>query len=303
MRAKGWVNFCMMTIRKTIPSAPLREYVRNYELRALEWKSSVGVRPLPARAAQLLIFHLADRLGCQLLDHRSGKTLVTPPAGVAGPQTFRAWDALWRGQFRDFVVSFQPAGFYRLFGLPMIELADRTYEASELMGTGVRRLHEQLYQCPTLNDMARVAESFLMARLGGARRFHAVQTAATMILTRRGHVKLDDLVYDSGLSQRQFERKFAEQIGMGPKHYCRVARLNYVLRLKEAQPDRTWTELAYEGGYFDQTHLVKDFKLLAGATPTEFSRLIAEGFAVPCPSESVEGVGFLLSECRARQLD
>lgn len=274
----------MMRIRKKIPSGPFREYVRHFELRELEWKGSVGVRPLPARPAQLLIFHLADQLGCQLLDHRSGKTLVTPPAGVMGPQTFRAVDALWRGQFRDFAVSFQPTGFYRLFGLPIIELADRTCEASEVMGAGVRLLHEQLYRCPTLNDMARAAEGFLLERLAAARPYHAVQTAATVILTHHGHVELEDLVHETGLSQRQFERKFAEQIGMGPKHYCRVARLNYVLRLKETRPDRTWTELCYEGGYFDQTHLVKDFKLLAGAAPTEFCRLIAEGFAVSCPS-------------------
>lgn len=273
-----------MRIRKKIPSGPFREYVRHFELRELEWKDSVGVRPLPARPAQLLIFHLADREGSQLLDHRSGKTLVTPPAGIMGPQTFRAVDALWRGRFRDFAVSFQPTGFYRLFGVPMIDLADRIYEASELMGTRVRLLHEQLYQCPTLNDMARTTEGFLLGWLAAARQYHAVQAAATVILTRHGHVELDDLVHEAGLSQRQFERKFAEQIGMGPKHYCRVARLNYILRLKEARPDRTWTELSYEGGYFDQMHLVKDFKLLAGATPTEFSRLIAEGFTVPCRS-------------------
>lgn len=267
-----------MRIRKTIPSAPLREYVLHYELRELEWKDSVGVRPLPARPAQFLIFHLADQLGCQLFDHRSGNTVATPPAGVTGPQTFRTWDALWQGRFRDFAVSFQPTGFYRLFGVPMIELADRLYEASELMGNEVRLLHEQLHRCPTLNDMARATERFLLEWVTAARQYHAVQTAAKVIITRHGRVELDDLVHEAGLSQRQFERKFAEQIGMGPKHYCRVARLNYVLRLKEARPDRTWTELSYEGEYFDQNHMIKDFKALAGTAPSEFFRLIDEGF-------------------------
>ena len=135
----------MMTIRKTLPSAAFREYVRHFELRELVVTGRVGVRPLPARPAQLLIFHLADRLGCQLLDHRSGKTLGTPPAGVMGPQTWRAVDALWKGNFRDFVVSFQPGGFHRLFGLPMSELTDRVYEASELVGGEVHVLHEQLH--------------------------------------------------------------------------------------------------------------------------------------------------------------
>jgi hypothetical protein len=62
-----------------------------------------------------------------------------------GPQTWRAVDALWKGNFRDFVVSFQPGGFHRLFGLPMSELTDRVYEASELVGGEVHVLHEQLH--------------------------------------------------------------------------------------------------------------------------------------------------------------
>jgi hypothetical protein len=122
----------MMTIRKTLPSPPFREYVRHFELRELVVKGRVGVRPLPARSAQLLVFHLADQSGSQIFDHRSRKTLRTPPAGVIGPQTFRAVDALWKGNFRDFVVSFQPSGFYRLFSLPMLHAASQIQDSSDL---------------------------------------------------------------------------------------------------------------------------------------------------------------------------
>lgn len=268
-----------MTIRKTLPSPAFREYVRHFELRELVVKGRVGIRPLPARSAQLLIFHLADHSGSQLFDHRSGKTLMTPPAGVMGPQTFRAVDALWKGNFRDFVVSFQPSGFHRLFSLSMTELTDRVYEASELMGGEVCLLHERLYQSASLNEMARLTESFLLKRLATVQPFHAVQLASTGILDHHGRVRLDDLVQKAGLSQRQFERKFIEQVGMGPKLYCRVSRLNNAIRLKEERPDHTWTDITYLAGYFDQMHLIKDFKLLAGATPSEFFRLITEGFA------------------------
>jgi hypothetical protein len=56
------------------------------------------------------------------------------------------------------------------------------------------------------------------------------------------------------------------------------AETRYALRLKEATPQRTWTELTFLAGYFDQNHMVKDFKALAGTAPSEFFRLIEEGF-------------------------
>ena len=269
----------MMTIRKMLPAPAFREYLQHFELRELVVAGRVGVRPLPARPAQLLIFHLADRFGCQLLDHRTHKILPTPLAGIMGAQTFRAVDALWKGNFRDFVVSFQPGGFHRLFGLPMIELTDRMYEASEVMGGEVRMLHEHLYQSAGLDEMARVTETFLLRRLAAVKPFHPVNVAAAGILTRHGRVHLDDLVRKTGLSQRQFERKFIEHVGMGPKLYCRVSRLNYALQLNAERPKCSWTDIAYDAGYFDQMHLIRDFKLLAAATPSEFVRLIAEGFA------------------------
>lgn len=79
----------------------------------------------------------------------------------------------------------------------------------------------------------------------------------------------------SGLSQRQFECKFIEQVGVSPKLYSRIIRLNYALQVKVTRPHLSWTDVTYEAGYFDQMHLVKDFKSLAGETPARFLRMIA----------------------------
>jgi transcriptional regulator GlxA family with amidase domain len=89
------------------------------------------------------------------------------------------------------------------------------------------------------------------------------------------------------LSGRQLERKFMEAVGIPPKLYCRISRLDYALRLKEVTPQRTWTELTYLAGYFDQNHMVKDFKALAGTTPSKFFQLIEDGFK---PGRTVDTV-------------
>jgi AraC-like DNA-binding protein len=282
-----------MMKRQTWPPSPfLREYISHFELRELVILERRGIRPLPARPAQFLIFHLADISGCDLLDHRTGKIVPTPPAAFQGPQSFRVVDALWKGRFRDFAVAFHPTGFHRLFGIPMNQLTDQVIEASQLLGAGVRQLHERLQSAAGLSAMALLTEDFCRAPLTRARPFHPVQVAASQVIARNGAVGIDDLALAVNLSGRQLERRFVEQVGMPPKLYCRISRLAYALRLKEATPRRTWTELTYLAGFFDQNHMVKDFKALAGTSPSLFFRLIEDGFK---PGHTVDMEGMSVS--------
>jgi AraC-like DNA-binding protein len=261
----------MLTLRKIPPSLPLLPYVRHYEYREILSEDRVAIRPLPARPEQLLQFHLLGRF--EVFDYRSGKPFLAPPAVVVGPQTWRVADLLLKGKLVVFVIVFQPTGFHRLFGLPMPELTDRAYEASDVIGVDVKLLHDRLRESTSLREMACLTETFLLPRLAAP--FHAVQSAAAGILKCRGQISLNLLARSSGLGQRQFERKFTEQVGVPPKLYSRIVRLNYALQLKETRPDLSWTDVTYEAGYFDQTHLVKDFKSLAGETPSKFLRIIA----------------------------
>ena len=206
-----------MRRQKRRPSAFLQDYVSHFELRDLVVREIRGVRPLPARPAQLLVFHLADTSGSDLLDHRNGEIIATPPAGIMGPQTFRVVDALWKGRFRDFVVAFRPTGFHRLFGIPMGQITNRLIEASQVLGAGVRQLHECLCGAAGLDAMSHLTEDFLRGWLPGALSFHPVQLAAFQVIARHGEMNIDRMAREVGLSERQLERKFVEQVGIPPK--------------------------------------------------------------------------------------
>jgi AraC-like DNA-binding protein len=262
----------MLTLRKIPPSLSLLPYVRHYEYREILSDDGVTVIPLPARPEQLLQFHLLGRF--EVFHYRLGKSLPAPAAVVVGPQTWRVADLLLKGKYLVFVVVFQPTGFHRLFGVPMPELTDRACEASDVIGIDLKLLHDRLRESITLVEMVSLTEKFLLRRMAAP--FHPVQSAATGILRRNGQISLNLLVRNSGLSQRQFERKFIQQVGMPPKLYSRIVRLSYALQLKQTRPDLSWTEVTHEAGYFDQTHLVKDFKSLAGDTPSRFFQMIAE---------------------------
>jgi hypothetical protein len=72
------------------------------------------------------------------------------------------------------------------------------------------------------------------------------------------------------MSVRNFQRKFKEQVGISPKLYTKNFRFNESLKLKIMHPEQSWASVAYECGYFDQMHLIKDFKAFTGFTPFDF---------------------------------
>lgn len=75
-----------------------------------------------------------------------------------------------------------------------------------------------------------------------------------------------------GLSQRRFIQVFKQEVGMSPKLFCRVRRFQHVLDSVREQATPNWARLALECGCFDQSHLIHDFQMFSGLTPTKYVR-------------------------------
>jgi transcriptional regulator GlxA family with amidase domain len=88
------------------------------------------------------------------------------------------------------------------------------------------------------------------------------------ILGRRGHIQVPVLAEQACMSPRQFERRFTREIGVPPKLYARIARFESALESKALSKQESWTEITNRLGYFDQMHLIKDFKEFSGDVPT-----------------------------------
>jgi len=95
-----------------------------------------------------------------------------------------------------------------------------------------------------------------------------------------GRLRIETLAAEVGWSRRHLHARFQEQIGLSPKTAARLMRFEHVCRRLDRHPAR-WVEIAYDAGYSDQSHLNRDFRDLAGTTPTEFvSRRIPGGGVV-----------------------
>jgi transcriptional regulator GlxA family with amidase domain len=96
---------------------------------------------------------------------------------------------------------------------------------------------------------------------------HPVDQIGQCLLDNPIPFSLDWLAGQACLSPRQFERKFNERIGVGPKLYSRISRFFLAFRHKANHPGLDWLTVATHFGYTDYYHLAKDFKPFSGATP------------------------------------
>jgi AraC-like DNA-binding protein len=171
-----------------------------------------------------------------------------------------------------------PLGAYRVLGLPMSELEGVTVSLRELFGERGRRLGERLRELERWDDRFDAIESFLLDRaMAGPEPSPGVAWAYERLWRSQGRARVGELAAEIGCSGRHLRAQFHQQVGLAPKAVARLIRFQAVRRRIEREPVQ-WAEIAFDAGYADQSHLSRDFRELAGTTPTDFlSRVIPGG--------------------------
>lgn len=105
-----------------------------------------------------------------------------------------------------------------------------------------------------------------------------VARALDLIEESKGQISVKALSATLRISARQLERKFTQHVGLSPKAFCRVKRFQQVKSLLENPRQPSWCDLAYSCGYYDQTHLIQEFRLFTGQTPARYERVRPVGF-------------------------
>jgi AraC-like DNA-binding protein len=111
------------------------------------------------------------------------------------------------------------------------------------------------------------AEEVLARRLPAGPVDLRVEVAVAAIRASHGAARLADVTRACGLSSRTLERRFRRGVGMPPKALCRIVRFRRAWDRAAGRDGTSWADLALECGYYDQAHLLRDFRELAGFTP------------------------------------
>lgn len=221
------------------------------------------VNPFPPVPQHSLFFYLQDPI--QTLSN-ANELLVCPPAMIVGPQLTRV-DIKMGHHHLMIHVGFKPGGLHQLIGVPMHELIDQNYSASDILGREADGVLEQLRNTTDWSQLIAIVENFLLRKLSRPKEAEPFDLAISVLISKNGNLPIEKVAATACLSLKQFERKCKDRIGLPPKLFARLIRFSNAYRLREANPQISWTSICYECGYFDQMHLIRDFKEFAGVTP------------------------------------
>jgi AraC-like DNA-binding protein len=172
-----------------------------------------------------------------------------------------------------------PLGAFRLLGLPMHELANRTVELEDVLPR-TEELTTRLRHAASWSERFDLVEAFLSRRLADSvQPSPAVEWSWQRLRLTGGRAPIGALAAELGWSHRRLIARFREAIGLAPKTAARVLRFDRAVTALRASPSRL-AEIAFDCGYFDQAHLNRDFRELAGTTPTEFLGSLRESGGV-----------------------
>jgi AraC-like DNA-binding protein len=177
-------------------------------------------------------------------------------------------------------VHFHAGGGAALLGVNAQELTDRHIALSDIWGERVQTLRAQLLEAPTPAAKFALLEREFLERLRPRPLVHpAISFALRGMQTAPTEVRIAELQVATGYSSRRFTTLFTDAVGLTPKLYSRINRLRSVVERVARGGEVAWADLASEYGYYDQSHLTRDFREFSGVTPGEY-RPVAPGTAL-----------------------
>lgn len=168
-------------------------------------------------------------------------------------------------------VHFKAGGVFPFLNIEASELANAHANLDDLWGSSGLELRERLCTAATSQQRFRIIENALTSRLHNTTDRLQMKFALKMFATGGGGALVRAVTRELGFSPRRFIQVFSSQVGLKPKIFCRILRFQRARVLAEELDMPDWAELAVACGYFDQSHMIKDFKEFSGSTPKIYS--------------------------------
>jgi AraC-like DNA-binding protein len=189
---------------------------------------------------------------------------------VCGPRTH----ALFKhatGIERAVILQFKPGWSVPLLGVPASALTDQIIKLDQIWGRAGTELRDEVLAAHGVPDVLDRLARALASRADRTFESSSARLARRAVrLLERGEPRVEDVAAQLGVTARHLRRAFTERIGIGPKDFARVVRLQRAVR--EAQTSTDWGRIALDAGYYDQAHLIADFRDLVGLTPGAFAK-------------------------------
>jgi AraC-like DNA-binding protein len=253
------------------PPTSLAKLIRAVEIYSADWNVAENL-PEPfitclANTEQCLYFYVNDPIKIVPARHVE---IPIPPVVITGPK-FKPVGLLFGKDHLMVKVCFHPTGTYRLLGIEMTSTVNQGLDATAFWGADVNHVLQQLRSASSPDAMAAIVYDFIERKFDvNCRAEEAIDEVAIEMLDAANDYSLTQWADRACLSLRQFERNFIVRIGITPKLFIRIVRFEHAMRVKNADGNKSWSEIAFECGYTDSSHLLREFKEFAEFPPSKF---------------------------------
>jgi AraC-like DNA-binding protein len=237
------------------PSPELAHLIAHY------WMVSWDLRDLPPHTAETL-------------PHPNVQVIFEPGGSKVSGVFTGKFTRLLEGQSHVFGIKFTTGGFHPFLKSPVSSLANRTVPVKRIFGRDVDALEAILVSSGKEDEMVDAANAFFRPRVPALDKTVTLASElVSRILAEPDIRTVDDLVRRTGLGKRSLQRLFNEYVGASPKWVIRRYRLHELVERFNSGEQPDYAQLALELGYFDQAHLINDFRSIVGYSPSQYQSL------------------------------
>jgi AraC-like DNA-binding protein len=213
-----------------------------------------------------IIFHLGDPYRIRMYDQWQLQS-----SNLLAGQIRKHFFLENTGISRIVGIKLKPTALTHLFGLHMHQFTDKVVDLSSLLSTHFPDTWNQLRAINDHSEMIHLLNNnFKKLIRGMAFRETAADRAVDIIFAQHGMIPVSAIARVAGVGERQLENLFKKYIGLSPKFFTRIIRFNYIFSLIQ-ENNQSWSGIAYEASFFDQSHFIRNFRDFTGENPSGYS--------------------------------
>ena len=257
-----------MRYKKFFPCSILSPFVECYFI----WDSEGSLETTmviesPPNGFCSIVFNYADPY---YLQNKKYERLAVPMQFISG-QSIYSYKLFLEGEIGVAGIVFKPAALATIFHLPIYEYTEERIDLYKVFKKSIIDKYANEIKISSEEQKVHLLEEFLMQQYRIQKpEPDYIDQAANFIVEHNGLLQVSDLLKDSCMSRRSFERKFFHKVGLSPKYYARVRRIGHLLSFVAGKRTADWPKIFSECEFYDQAHFIKDFKEFTGRSPQQY---------------------------------
>jgi AraC-like DNA-binding protein len=240
-----------------------------------------GIRIIPHSGEALAINVAPNAVPGIVFQHQNGRpgieSIITPSRLTHVPTLFLYGAGTEpsvmnfnRGSYTTLQVMFKPYALGTLLGINASILGNGWAELDEFSGGDI---NDQLMDAGSDQERIGLLTGFLLRGLARAKsRDTLIEESLRLIHQNTASITVSYLLEQLSISERQFERRFSQTVGVSPQAYIRVKRFNLAIRLMKSGQFEKLTDVAHALNFYDQSHFIREIKAFSGLTPKSVSQ-------------------------------